>query len=185
MLEQILTPKKAIRQQICELKKGISPIQKLSQSNAVFSQIELLPEFKKANNILIYWSLPDELPTQEFINKWCKKKQFLLPAIVENTIVIKKYSSIEPLMIGAYGIMEPNTLNDYIGEIELGIIPGIAFDEHKNRLGRGKGYYDRLLNEKKLLKIGVCFDIQLVTTIEISLHDVKMDKVVSPTQIIS
>jgi len=66
----------------------------------------------------------------------------------------------------------------------LGIIPGIAFDGHKNRLGRGKGYYDRFFSENKSLKIGVCFDFQLLETIPVSLHDVKMDKIVSPTKIV-
>lgn len=184
MSEEVFAQKKVVRQSIRELKNGLTFSQKQAQADSVFSKIELLPEFKKSNNIFIYWSLLDELPTHAFISKWCDKKQFLLPAIVGNEMVLKQYSASEALLKGSHGIMEPDSLIDFNGEIELGIIPGIAFDEHKNRLGRGKGYYDRFFNENQSLKIGVCFDFQLLETIPVSLHDVKMDKIVSPTKII-
>lgn len=184
MSEEIFAQKRVIRQHIRELKNGLSSSQKQAQADSVFDKIELLPEFQKTNNILIYWSLPDELPTQAFIGKWCDKKQFFLPAIVGNEMVLKLYSASEPLLKGSHGIMEPDSLIDFNGKIELGIVPGIAFDEHKNRLGRGKGYYDRFFSENKSLKIGVCFDFQLLETIPVSLHDVKMDKIVSPTKIV-
>lgn len=184
MSEEVFAQKKVIRQHIRELKNGLSPLQKQTQADAVFGKIELLAQFQKANNIFIYWSLIDELPTHSFIGKWCDKKQFLLPAIVGNEMVLKQYSASDPLSKGLHGIMEPDSLLNFNGEIELGIIPGIAFDEHKNRLGRGKGYYDRFFSDNQSLKIGVCFDFQLLETIPVSLHDVKMDKIVSPTKIV-
>lgn len=185
MSEEIFGQKKVIRHQIRELKNGLTPSQKQLEADTVFYKIELLPEFQNANNIFIYWSLPDELPTLAFIGKWCDKKQFFLPAIVGNVMVLKHYSLSESLLKGSHGIMEPNSLIDFNGEVELGIIPGIAFDGHKNRLGRGKGYYDRFFSNNKSLKIGVCFDFQLLKTLPVSLHDVKMDKIVSPTQIVN
>lgn len=184
MSEEIFAQKKVIRQHIRELKNGLSSSQKQAEADSVFDKIELLPEFQKTKNILIYWSLPDELPTQAFIGKWCDKKQFFLPAIVGDGMVLKQYSVSEALIKGSHGIMEPHSLIDFNGEIELGIIPGIAFDRHRNRLGRGKGYYDRFFSDNQSLKIGVCFDFQLLETIPVSLHDVKMDKIVSPTKIV-
>lgn len=185
MSEEIFGLKNVIRQHIRDMKSGLSLSQKQVQADAVFDKIELLPEFQKANNIFIYWSLPDELPTQAFIGKWCEKKQFFLPAIVGNGMVLKHYSPSESLLKGSHGIMEPDSLIDFNGEVELGIIPGIAFDEHKNRLGRGKGYYDRFFSNNQSLKIGVCFDFQLLETLPVLLHDVKMDKIVSPTRIVN
>lgn len=185
MSEEIFVQKKVIRQQIRGLKNGLSPSQKQAQADSVFDKIELLPEFQKSNNIFIYWSLPDELPTQAFIKKWCDKKKFFLPSIVENGIVLRHFITSDLMLKGLLGIMEPDSMMGFEGEIDLGIIPGIAFDKHKNRLGRGKGYYDLFFSDNLSLKIGVCFDFQLFETIPILSHDVKMDKVVSPTLIIS
>lgn len=87
---------------------------------------------------------------------------------------------------GAYGIMEPEgpafTAYD---DIDLIIIPGLAFDVKHNRLGRGKGYYDRFLQQMQQMrqthayKIGVCFHHQLVDSIPVTAYDIPMDEVVS------
>ena len=87
---------------------------------------------------------------------------------------------------GAYGIMEPGgpafTAYD---DIDLIIIPGVAFDVKHNRLGRGKGYYDRFLQQMQQMrqthayKIGVCFPHQLVDSIPVTTYDIPMDEVVS------
>lgn len=90
---------------------------------------------------------------------------------------------------GAYGIMEPEgpafTAYD---DIDLIIIPGVAFDVKHNRLGRGKGYYDRFLQQMQQMqqmqqthayKIGVCFPHQLVDNIPVTAYDIPMDEVVS------
>lgn len=87
---------------------------------------------------------------------------------------------------GAYGIMEPEgpafTAYD---DIDLIIIPGVAFDVKHNRLGRGKGYYDRFLQQMQQMrqthayKIGVCFSHQLVDSIPVTAYDIPMDEVVS------
>jgi len=65
------------------------------------------------------------------------------------------------------------------GKIDLVIVPGIAFDWQKNRLGRGKGFYDRFFEKNNLLKIGVCFDFQFLETVPHSKHDIKMDIIVT------
>lgn len=84
---------------------------------------------------------------------------------------------------GAYGIMEPEgpafTAYD---DIDLIITPGVAFDVNHNRLGRGKGYYDRFLQQMRqthAYKIGVCFPHQLVDSIPVTAYDIPMDEVVS------
>lgn len=69
-----------------------------------------------------------------------------------------------------------------INEIELIIVPAVAFDRHGNRVGRGKGYYDRLLSDSKATKIGVGYDFQLIEEgIDTDPHDVQMDMVITET----
>ena len=82
---------------------------------------------------------------------------------------------------GAYNIMEPvgEVFTDY-AQIDLAVIPGVAFDRQLNRMGRGKGFYDRLLPQLgDAYKIGICFDFQLVESIECEEHDIRMDEVIS------
>lgn len=184
MLEEIIAQKKVVRQQIRELKNSLTPSQKQAQADRVFTNLELLPEFKNAQNIFIYWSLPDELPTHKFIEKWHTKKHFFLPSVADDSMIIKPFSRIEPMLEGCHGIMEPDSSECFAGKIDLVIVPGIAFDLRKNRLGRGKGYYDRFFSNNESIKIGVCFDFQLLENIPFSLHDMKMNKLITPKQII-
>lgn len=63
-------------------------------------------------------------------------------------------------------------------KIDVILVPGVAFDAYGNRLGRGKGYYDKILKQTNAYKIGVCFDFQFIENVPTEVHDVKMDKVV-------
>lgn len=173
-----------IRKEIKSLKQAFSEAQKQGEADIVFHKIESLPEFQRAETILMYWSLPDELPTHQFIEKWSGNKQILLPAIEGEEIMIKKYSSSSLMKQGLFGISEPDADGVVEGKIDLVIVPGIAFDSEKNRLGRGKGFYDRFFEKNNILKIGVCFDFQLLESIPISINDIKMDILVTPCYVL-
>ena len=180
----VIADKKQIRQEIRSLKKFLTVEQKQAASNAVFQKIEALSEFKTADTILIYWSTPDELPTQDTISKWCTQKQIFLPAIDGEKMVLKHYSPDGKMVQKSLGIWEPDLSESYDGKIDLVIAPGIAYDREKNRLGRGKGYYDRFLENYKSVKIGVGFDFQLMLSIPVTKHDIQMDKIITPSETI-
>jgi 5-formyltetrahydrofolate cyclo-ligase len=180
-----VTAKKAeLRKEITDLKKQISPEQKQQEARAIFGKVETLPEFKSAENILLYWSTSDELPTHEIIEKWSNRKQIILPTVVGDKLILKPYMPGENMKKGALGIWEPDTADNFNGDIDLIIIPGIAFDSDKNRLGRGKAFYDRFLANKRLVKIGVGFDLQLLPRIPSEKSDIKMDKVITASHFI-
>ncbi|HTD88276.1 MAG TPA: 5-formyltetrahydrofolate cyclo-ligase, partial [Candidatus Binatia bacterium] len=80
-----------------------------------------------------------------------------------------------------FGIPEPSANCPVATALDLVLAPGLAFALDRSRLGRGKGYYDRLLAELKAVKIGVCFDWQIVSAIPHDTHDVLMDHIVTPT----
>lgn len=179
--ETVNFKKKAIRKEIRELKKFFPTAEKQIAGNSVFEKIETFTEFKNAYTILIYWAIPDELPTQETIKRWCVDKQILLPSIDGNRLVLKRYSPDGQLTQKTLGIWEPDLSENYEGNVDLVIVPGIAFDHDRNRLGRGKGYYDRFFKKYKPIKVGVGFDFQLKDSIPIARHDIKMDKIVTPS----
>ena len=84
-----------------------------------------------------------------------------------------------------FGILEPTgeIFSDY-EKIDLMIIPGVAFDRERKRIGRGRGFYDRLLAVNQNKKMGICFSCQLVESVPTEDFDVKMDFVVTPNEII-
>lgn len=176
--------KKQIRFDMRHLKEELSTEEKENEAAKVFQRIEKMPEFIEANTILIYWSTTDELPTHNFIQKYCNQKLIILPSINADKLVLKRFSSDATMVQRALGIWEPDLLEIYSGKIDLVIVPGVAFDSKKNRLGRGKGYYDRFFRRNKTLKIGVGFDFQLINKVPINRNDMRMDRIVTPSKTI-
>lgn len=146
----------------------------------MFSILEKTAAFMLADRILMYHSLPDELSTHKFIDRWASKKHFYLPRVNGVNLDILPYDETR-LSLGSFQIEEP-TGDDTtdINDIELIIVPAVAYDRQGNRVGRGKGYYDRLLTGSKATKIGVGYDFQLIEEgIDTDPHDVRMDVVIT------
>lgn len=188
ILKKKLSPKKKvqeseksiIRRRIRNKKNILSDMDKNSGASAVFEKLENLPEFIEAKSVLFYWSLSDEMPTHYFIEKWSGKKQILLPMVKGDDMLIKPYTTTDELRKSDMGIWEPETQREYLKTIDLAIVPGIAFDKKKNRMGRGKGYYDRYLQNKNIVKIGIGFDFQLLENLPVDAHDVALDIIITP-----
>lgn len=177
--------KKQLRKQIRERKKEFSLSEKIKLSEPIFEKIEKEELFKKAKVVLLYYSMDDEVYTHDFVEKHYKTKTILLPCVDGDDLILRQYLGIESMKAGEqFGILEPvgKEFND-LEKIDLMIIPGVAFDKEKNRLGRGRGFYDRLLKTVNATKIGVCFDFQIVEQVPTEDFDVKMDVVISTTNI--
>lgn len=174
-----------IRRSIKAQKALLSETEKRDSAQRVFSQLEQSTAFMLADNILLYHSLPDELSTHEFLAKWCSRKHFYLPRVNGVNLEILPYDESR-LSLGAFSIEEP-TGNDTrsISDIELIVIPAVAYDRQGNRVGRGKGYYDRLLATCHATKIGVGYDFQLVDEIDTDPHDVAVDIIITERHYIS
>jgi 5-formyltetrahydrofolate cyclo-ligase len=153
----------------------------LTLSEAPLQRLEQHPRFASAHTLLLYHSLPDEVQTAEFIRKWSTRKRIILPVVVGDDLELRVYEGETSLRKGAFNILEPTgTLFTEYEELDLAIIPGVAFDPNGNRLGRGKGYYDRLLARlpATLYKIGICFDFQKLPNIPTEPHDHVMNEVI-------
>lgn len=177
--------KKQLRKQIRERKKEFSLSEKIKLSEPIFEKIEKEELFKEAKVVLLYYSMDDEVYTHDFVEKHYKTKTILLPCVDGDDLILRQYLGIESMKAGEqFGILEPvgKEFND-LEKIDLMIIPGVAFDKEKNRLGRGRGFYDRLLKTVNATKIGVCFDFQIVEQVPTEDFDVKMDVVISTTNI--
>ena len=151
------------------------------QSAEILTALEAHPAFRAADTVLLYHSLKDEVDTHEFIRKWSRLKRILLPVVVGDDLELRAYTGPEDLAIGAYGIEEPTgaRFTDYAA-IGFIAVPGVAFDRNGNRLGRGKGYYDRLLPRiPAAYKAGICFPYQLVEEVPAEPFDIRMDEIIT------
>jgi 5-formyltetrahydrofolate cyclo-ligase len=177
--------KKEIRKNIKSLRLSLSLEEKNQAASNVFSRLEELNVFQSAEAVLLYYSLPDELPTPEFLKRWSGKKKIYLPRVVGNDLEILPYDE-NLLNTGAFNIEEPTGDNSVpITDIDLVIVPAVAFDENGYRLGRGKGFYDRLLAGSNVIKIGVGYEFQLLPSLPIEPHDVPMDVIITPKGVLS
>ena len=171
--------KEDLRRQIKQIKRQFTPQQLEELSLPVISRLR--PLLADAQTIMAYYSLPDEVNTHGLIDELVAEgKTVLLPKVTgTDTMELRRYTGRQDLSEGSFHIMEPvgEPFSDY-SEIDLSLIPGMAFDAQGNRLGRGKGYYDRFLRAMSVRTIGVCFDFQRVDEVPTDENDVAVDEVI-------
>jgi len=173
--------KKRIRREIRALKNAVPLEEKMKRSISILDRLEQLPEFIHAKTVMLYWAMADEVQTSDFVIKWSASKRVILPCVNGNDLDLRVFRGEEDLVMGEnFGIPEPSgeLFTDY-EEIDLILVPGVAFDIENNRMGRGKAYYDKLLSSLKAFKLGMCFNFQLLKTVPTDEHDIKMDMIIS------
>ena len=180
MKSEELSAKRILRQSIRMIKASYSREELEALSLSLLRVLEQHPCFVQARTVLLYHSLPDEVFTHAFIDRWCVEKEIVLPTVVGDDLELHLYTGPECLSLGNYGILEPSgELFTDFDRITLAVIPGMAFDLQGNRLGRGKGYYDRLLPRlSHAYKLGLCFPFQILDEeIPHEPHDCRVDTV--------
>ena len=173
--------KNLLRQKVKRLKSQFTEEELLRLSANVWAEVETKPQFRQATSVLLYWSMHGEVYTHDFIRRWRSEKIIILPLVDGDKLRLVAFAGEESLRRNAaMNLYEPQG-NDYPSPetIELAVVPGIAFDRSNHRLGRGGGYYDRLLPQLNTYNIGVCFNFQLFEAIPYEEFDVQMDEVVS------
>lgn len=173
-----MTTKKELRRMLRQQKQYSA-----ADASAVISRLKENPYFQQARILLLYSALPDEVPTQTLLDGLIAEgKTILLPRVTSDTeMELRRYTGTDDLQAGAFGILEPTgeRFTDY-ETIEVAVVPGMAFDIHGHRLGRGKGYYDRFLTKiPHAYKIGICYPSRLLDLVPTDDNDILMDEVIS------
>ena len=182
--------KSELRKEIRNRKRQFTQDQLGKLSLSVIGQLRNHPNVKASHTILLYYSLPDEVNTHEWIDELVAEgKQVLLPVVTDDeNMILREYTGKHDLAEGSYHILEPIGKlfpEDRYQEIDVAIIPGMSFDDKGHRLGRGKGYYDRFLSKAApIYKIGVCFNFQKEENIPSEAHDIIMDEVIPSADIL-
>ena len=179
MKRELFEEKNEIRRKMKGLRSLLPEIDRLRAAEEVFERLEQTAAFMLADRIMMYHSLPDELSTHAFLSKWSGRKRFYLPRVNGVDLEILPYEESR-LELGSFHIEEPTgTDTADPTEIELVVVPAVAYDKKGHRLGRGKGFYDRFLKTTKATKVGVGYEFQLMDEIPSEPHDVGMDMVIT------
>lgn len=180
--------KNHVRKKLLQKRQNLSKNQKIHQNKRIASFLENLDTFRKAKVIFIYVSLQDEVDTMKIIQKYLKLKIIVVPLtnIREKKIKAGQIHEWDELQPKNYGILEPKSKKAWSWKkIDLAIIPGIAFDRQGNRIGYGKGYYDKVLNSLTCPKIGLAYHFQILPAIFSEVHDIPVDIIITDREIIN
>lgn len=157
------------------------------KSSAIQNKIFDADWYKNSNTIMIYISFQNEVDTHKIIEKALGfGKRVIVPVCVgENDLIPVEINNHTKMKTNKYGILEPESNVKYEGEIESVIVPGVAFDRNFNRVGFGRGYYDRFLSTyPNSLKVGICFQNQLCDKIDADSNDIPMNIIITEEEII-
>ena len=178
--------KSKLRQQIRARLERISPAVFAVESIELRERLQ--SQMPSARTILFFAPLPDELdvwPLLELsiaLGTNCALPFFDAEKKIYGARAVTKLAT--DIVIGKFGVREPAATCAEIplDQFDLVLVPGLAFDEQGNRLGRGRGFYDRLLENISGVKVGVCLDLQVVEKIPAEAHDARVDFIVTPSR---
>ncbi len=155
------------------------------KSGAVEKLLVELPEFRNAGTALFYYPRNSEVDTRNLMKNWILLNELYLPKLEkDNSFKAIRCRNLTAMDAGRYGIPEPSG-NEEAGRLEIIIIPGLAFDESGNRIGMGKGYYDRFLSRQKgAVKIALAYESQILAGIPKEPYDVPVDMIVTEKRVI-
>ena len=184
------TEKDKIREQYRKIRDEIPSGTQVLKSVAIWKYFFDLPEYKKAKTVMFYSDIKSEVKTNVFAERiFSDGKRVVYPYTdtEKREIIPYEVDGFSRLVVGTYGILEPN-LNLIQGgavkeiskdEIDLIVVPGLVFDMYGGRLGYGGGYYDRFLKDFKGLKVGVCYGECLCYSIPNEENDVPINVLIT------
>jgi 5-formyltetrahydrofolate cyclo-ligase len=167
--------KETLRQALLQQRVALSSVMVETYSQSLMKQIIALPAFQQAKVVGLYSPIKNEPDLRPLITRG---KLVLLPKVVGDSLIYGQWKQTDILIKSPLDILEPNTDKDESHLLDLLIIPGVAFDRIGNRIGFGKGYFDRYLaSNRPPLVIGVCYPFQLQKELQVTEEDMKVDLV--------
>lgn len=183
--------KQEIRKSMKQLKSHLGEADREAFSKNILKRLYQSPEYKKCSQVFSYVSFNQEVITTDLIlTALSQKKKVAVPKITGDRMQFYYINSIEDLKPGILGILEPVTTEEAIPhpwEDNLIIVPGLAFDKHRNRIGYGRGYYDSFFMKYgncPLKKIALAYDFQVLSELPAEEHDIKVDQIITQNNII-
>lgn len=172
--------KKSIRKLIIKERLELDKLEYLNKSNLIINKVKNNKYFIEAKTIGIYVSFNQEVETINLINEMLNLKCICVPKVDDQEMKFYQINSLDELSRSNFGILEPNNnMLIHKEQIDLLIVPIVAYDDDNNRIGYGGGYYDRYLSEYNGKTIGLAFELQRVEKINVESYDCKLDIIIS------
>ncbi len=186
-MTELASRKKALREQAHANRNAQENKDELSRH--ICEQLVSLPSYQSAKTILYYVDARSEVRTRHYLPEALKQgKKIVVPYCVEGQLELFHLTDMSELSLGMYRILEPKvelrTLPEKrvaVEEIDLIVVPGVAFDRRGGRMGHGFGYYDKLLWQARpdTLLVALAFECQLFDEIPTEEHDIFMDRIIT------
>lgn len=180
--------KNALRKQMREKRQALSPALHAKKSMNIRQRLEEEAAFEQAQSVLVYLSTPEEVDTHGIVKDLLTKGiTVYAPRVTKDELILCKIDSWEALEPSTMGILEARSdvPEAHPQNVDLILVPGIAFDEHGHRIGYGKGYYDKLLKTIRGYKVGLAFSEQVINEIPSEAHDVPLDLIITDSSSIT
>lgn len=180
--------KKEIRAEVKKHRRETAPEQIREKSNAICEKFLNLPEFKEAKVVFAYMDCKNEVETKMVIEQcWREGKTVAVPKVFGQVMKYYAIHSYDDLEEGYFGIQEPKfeSLQEIVCEDGLMILPGVAFDAERHRVGYGGGFYDRYLEDHpNMVKIAFAFEFQMFEKVPFEAFDRQPEKIITEKRII-
>ncbi|WP_299222082.1 5-formyltetrahydrofolate cyclo-ligase [uncultured Alistipes sp.] len=174
--------KRELRKTMKQRNLSLSAAEREAASELLVARLERLGAFARARTVALFAPLPDEPDVRRALARWCGARRLALPRVEGDAMRFFLYDPAT-MRRGAFGIDEPGpgAVECPPSEIDIVVVPGVAFTAAGDRLGRGRGYYDRYLSQRgmRAVRVGVCYAHQLVAALPVEPHDVRMACVVT------
>ena len=177
--------KKELRKRILNIRNNMLVEDVNKNSSAIMEKVRGLDFYKQSKVVFIYMDFNKEVMTWQLIKQMLsEKKRVVIPYTdtINTEIIPSEITNEADLKLNPFGYYEPkNILAIDMEEIDLVIVPGVVFDKNLNRIGFGKGYYDRILSKVKASakKVAVAHEFQVLNSIPTEEHDIKMDMIIT------
>ena len=179
--------KASLRKQITEARDGLSHLERVIKSLEIGKRLLGMPLFVEASTIMFFAAFRSEVDTIPMIRKsLAEGKHVVMPKVRGRDLVLFEIKDFdEDISLGRWGIPEPHEQRPItLDAIDLMIVPGVAFDEHGNRLGYGAGYYDRIITNYDGETIALAFELQIVPQVPVTENDCPIKQIVTEKRII-
>lgn len=169
--------KEQLRRRMLGLRRALPPDEVKRRSEAVLSHLLSHPIYRNSRTVHTYVSLEDEVDTWPLISGALEDgKRVVVPVVSDDDMLHCEVGPTSEFVRGRFGLWEPKRRREVeVEELDLVVVPGVAFDRRGYRLGFGRGYYDRFLSRASAPKVGLAFDFQVVPRIPDDPHDQRVD----------
>lgn len=179
--------KSVVRQSVMDKRHQLDPVLRETASQVIVDFLTQLPEYSTSKTVALYAASHGEADLRRFFDRCTADgKSCFFPRLEGNDLVFHRVMSWADLTPGAYGILAPQTNSVVLdpARSDMMVVPGVAFDRAGNRLGRGKGYYDRYLPRVGGCHIGVCLEAFVVEALPVESHDARMHLLVTESGVL-